>query len=92
VCPASGEYALGTPLFKKATLHLDGGDVVIEAPDNSADNFYVNDLTLDGKPWSHNFLKQADLQKGAKLHFKMSAQPNYKRGVADEDKPYSFSK
>ena len=32
VCPGSGEYALGTPYFRKATLHLPAGrDLVIEA-------------------------------------------------------------
>ncbi len=91
VCPASGEYALGTPLFKKATLHLKDGDVVVEAPENSAENFYVEDLTLNGEKWTRNYLKQADLQKGAKLQFKMASQPNVKRGVEDDDKPYSFS-
>ena len=91
VCPGSGQYALGTPLFKKATLHLDGGDVVIEAPDNSAENFYVKDLQVNGQEWTRNYLLQSDLQKGAKLHFKMAAEPNLSRGVADEDKPYSFS-
>ena len=66
--------------------------MVIEAPDNSAENFYVDDLTVDGMSWPHNYLKQADLQKGAKLFFKMSDQPNLTRGTADEDKPYSFSR
>ena len=91
VCPGSGQYALGTPLFKKATLHLDGGDVVIEAPDNSASNYYVKELLVNGVEWPHNYLLQSDLQKGAKLHFKMAAEPNFKRGVADTDKPDSFS-
>ena len=66
--------------------------MVIDAPDNSAQNFYVNDLTLNGESWTRNYLKQEDLQKGAKLYIKMSAEPNYTRGIADEDKPYSFSK
>lgn len=32
VCPASGEYAVGAPLFKKAVIHLENGnDLVIES-------------------------------------------------------------
>ena len=91
VCPASGQYAIGTPLFKKVVMHLDGGDVVIEAPANSADNFYVAGLKLNGADWSHNYLNQADIKAGAKLEFAMSAQPSLTRGTAPEDKPYSFS-
>ena len=91
VCPGSGQYALGTPLFKKATLHLAGGDVVIEAPANSAEACYVQSLLLNGKPWPHNYLLQSDLQGGARLRFDLSAEPNLARGTAPENKPYSLS-
>ena len=91
VCPGSGEYVLGTPLFKKATLHLPAGDVVIEAPENSAENFYVKSLSLNGEDWPHNYIRRADLVKGATLQFKMSNEPAKRRGIAAEDKPYSMS-
>ena len=73
-------------------MHLPEGDVVIDAPDNSAENFYVKELSVNGENWTRNYLLQKDLQKGAKLQFKMASEPNYKRGTADEDKPYSFSR
>ena len=91
VCPASGQYALGTPLFKKAVLHLPGGDVTIDAPDNGADACYVSSLTLNGRKWDRNYLLQKDLQKGASLRFGMSAEPSYTRGTAAEARPYSLS-
>ena len=38
----SPNYAIGSPLFKKATIHRDNGrDSVTEAPNNSASNVYV---------------------------------------------------
>ena len=92
VCPGSGEYALGTPLFKKVTLHLEGGDTVIEAPGNSRKAFYVKDLQVNGQPWPHNYIRQADLLSGAHLQYTLSEEPSYKRGTAPEDKPYSFSR
>ena len=91
VCPGSGQYALGTPLFRKAVLHLPGGDVVLEAPSNSAENCYVKALKLNGKPWNHNFLRMSDLQAGARLRFTMASDPACERGVEQEDKPYSMS-
>lgn len=34
VCPGSGQYVLGTPLFRKAVIHLENGaDVTINAPE-----------------------------------------------------------
>ena len=71
VCPGSNEYALGTPLFRKATVHLPGGDLVIDAPDNSAGNRYVQALRLNGKPWSGNFLPHSALASGARLQFSL---------------------
>ena len=72
VCPGSNEYALGTPLFKKATVHLPGGDLVIEAPENSADNCYVSELKLNGRKWNSNFLPHESLTDGARLRFRLS--------------------
>ena len=91
VCPGSGQYALGTPLFKRAVLHLVNGDVVINAPDNTADNFYVKGLRLDEKNWPHSFLNQEDLLNGAVLDFSMASKPNKRRGTARDDRPYSLS-
>jgi len=93
VCPAVNEYVLGAPLFPKATLHLPSGkDIVLNAPQNSADNRYVNQLTLNGQPYDKNYLRYEDLLAGATLNFEMSAAPNKTRGTAPDTAPYSFSK
>ena len=91
VCPASCEYALGTPLFKKATLHLPSGDVRITAAGNSRQNFYVDGLKLNGRSYTKNYITHEQLLKGASLDFTMSAEPNKARGTASEDAPYSYS-
>jgi predicted alpha-1,2-mannosidase len=74
VCPGSNEYALGSPLFKKATVHLPGGDLVIDAPENSADNCYVSKLKVNGKTWQGNFLPHETLSNGARLQFSLSSE------------------
>ena len=92
VCPASTQYALGTPLFRKAVVtRPDGKKIEIDAPANGADAFYVQDMTLDGKAWGHNYLEYGDLVKGARVHFDMGTAPATARGTKPEDKPYSFS-
>lgn len=93
VCPGAGEYVLGAPYFDEMTLHLENGRTVsINANDNTDDNCYVNSLTLNGKPYSKNYIKRSDLMQGAQFVYNMSAKPNYSRGTAESDAPYSFSK
>ena len=93
VCPGAGEYILGAPYFDEMTLHLENGRTVsIKANGNTDDNCYVNSLTLNGKPYSKNYIKRSDLMQGAQFVYNMSAKPNYSRGTAESDAPYSFSK
>lgn len=93
VCPGSNEYVLGAPLFKKAVMHLENGNIVtINAPANSDDNIYIRNLYIDGKEYKHNYLLHDRLMQGVTIDAVMSDTPNKKRGVAEEDAPYSFSR
>jgi predicted alpha-1,2-mannosidase len=93
VCPASDQYVLGAPLFKKITLKLeDGKTVVINAPANSASNKYVKSMTYNGKPYDYNWLSHKTLQQGAIINFMMAPVPNKARGIKEVDFPYSESR
>ena len=92
VCPASDEYVMGAPLFKKATIHLENGKTFeINAPENSADNIYIDNLKLNKKNYTRNYITHSDIMRGGKMDVTMSAKPNHKRGTATADRPYSFS-
>ncbi|AYL97831.1 GH92 family glycosyl hydrolase [Mucilaginibacter celer] len=92
VTPASDQYVLGAPLFKKVTVNLENGKIItINAPKNSYENRYVNTLTVDGKPYTNNWLSHKGLLNGAVLDFDMQATPNKDRGTKDADVPYSMS-
>ena len=93
VCPGTDQYILGAPLFKKATIHLENGnDIVINAPENSAENIYIDAMKVNGKEYTKNYYTHDDLMKGAKIDVKMSATPNMQRGTSKEDLPYSLTK
>ena len=48
VCPASDQYVIGSPLFRKATVKLENGKkIVIEAPDNAPENRYIGTTGSD---------------------------------------------
>ncbi len=92
VCPASDEYALGAPLFRKAVVTLENGKkITVEAPDNSAANRYVARLSLNGRKWTKNYVNHSSLIQGAALKFKMAAEADHKRGTAPEDRPGSMN-
>ena len=93
VCPGTDEYIIGAPLFKKATLHFENGNsLVIDAPNNSKKNFYVNSMNVNGTDYTKNYLRHEELFKGGIIKVDMSNQPNMNRGTKEEDMPYSFSK
>ena len=92
VCPGTDQYIIGTPLFKEATVHLDGGKkLTIRASDNSKENFYISGMTLNGKKYDKTYLTHGDLTKGAYISFRMSDTPDTTRATAPESRPYSFS-
>lgn len=93
VSPGSGEYVLGSPQFDHVSLRLENGnEIVISAENQSKEHVYIDRLIFNGKNYNANFLRIEELYKGAELRFTMSKEPNYTRGTAKEDAPYSFSK
>ncbi|MGK5639141.1 GH92 family glycosyl hydrolase [Streptomyces sp. URMC 126] len=87
-----GEYAIGSPLFTKATVHLENGrDLVVKAPRNSARNVYVQGLTVDGKPWNSTALPHSVVAQGATLEFAMGPKPSSWGSGADAG-PTSITK
>ncbi len=92
VCPGSGEYVLGSPLFQAAKINLENGkSVVINAANSGAGNPYIASLKVNGTPYDKNYLTHAQLVAGAVLDFVMSPTPNTQRGTQEQAFPYSFS-
>ena len=92
VAPGTTQYVLGAPLFKKATLHFENGkNLVINAPENSDKNIYIESMSFNGVNYTKNYLDHNELLKGGVLDIKMGDKPNLNRGVNPEDLPYSFS-
>ncbi|MDN3546932.1 GH92 family glycosyl hydrolase [Mucilaginibacter aquaedulcis] len=92
VCPGTDEYVIGSPAFKKMTITLeDGKKFLIEANNNSKQNVYIQSAALNGKPYTHNFIKHSDIMAGGVLHLEMGDKPNMTRGLAAEDKPFSLT-
>ncbi len=87
VTPASNQYVLGSPLFKKVAILLPNGKrLTITAENQDADNRYVKEVFWEGKMVSR-FIDHQLLMKGGSLRFSMKAYPFFR----NDSKVYPFS-
>ena len=92
VCPATDQYVLGTPLFKKITLNLENGKkFIINAPNNSDDNKYVQQIKLNGAVHLNNWISHAAIMTGGSFNYTMGSVPNMQRGTDKKSFPFSLS-
>ncbi len=92
VCPGTGEFALGSPLFKTAVISLENGKKFeVKASGNRSKNVYVDAAALNRADYTRNFITFKDISQGGVLELKMSDCPNTMRGVGKMDFPYSLS-
>ena len=89
VCPGSNQYVIGTPYFDHVTLHLENGKQVTITREGKG--CYIQSMTINGKPYTRNYLEHERLLQGCDIRFVMGDTPNTKRGTAPRDLPYSFS-
>ena len=76
VCPGKPVYDIGTPVWDKAEVKLENGNVFTIVANNVSDkNIYVQSITLNGKPLNGWFLKHEDIMTGGKMVFEMGPEP-----------------
>ena len=72
VDPVSGNYVFGAPQLPKIVLNLaDGKTFTVIAEGISDENKYVESITLNGEPYTKNYITHEDIVKGGTLVFKM---------------------
>jgi predicted alpha-1,2-mannosidase len=90
--PNAGQpiYYIGSPLFQRSTINLGGGrSFVIEAPETSPSNMYVQSATLNGLALDRAWLKHEEIARGGKLVLRMGAKPSV---WGRENRPPSMTK
>ncbi len=91
VTHGQGIYYIGAPLFKEMTLKHKNGTLTIKANNLSKSNIYIQSVTLNGQPYTKNYLQHNDIFGGnAKLVFKMGSKPNKSWGSNENDLPPSM--
>ena len=95
-CSVNPVYEIGSPIFEKATIHLDnkyysGKTFTITANNVSKNNRYIQSAKLDGKTLTKPWFYHSDLADGGSLVLEMGSKPNKQWGSAPEDAPPSMS-
>lgn len=81
VCPGSGEYALGSPVFERVTLNLENGRKF--TVETQGDGLYVQQIRLNGRRLRRSFLRHSKIMRGGHLVFLMGKVPPYRVVVRD---------
>jgi predicted alpha-1,2-mannosidase len=75
---AQDVYLIGSPSFKRSTIHLDNGkEFSVVAEDVSAKNIYIAQATWNGKPYSRSWFTHEQLVAGGTLSFQMTDKPTH---------------
>ena len=76
VNPGQPIYAIGTPIFKEAKIHLENGKTItIKANNVSSENIYLKSAKFGGADYRKSFFTHEDLKNGKTLEFEMTNQP-----------------
>jgi predicted alpha-1,2-mannosidase len=89
--PNAGQpfYYISSPLFQRTEIALEGERrFIIEAPEVSQTNVYIQSAELNGKPLQRAWLKHEELARGGRLLLRMCPTPS-RWGV--DDRPPSMS-
>jgi predicted alpha-1,2-mannosidase len=75
--PGVAGFVVGSPLFPKATIHLESGKAIqILAGQSSPRDYYIQSLQLNEHDYASPWIEWSALEKGAKLNFNLGARPS----------------
>ncbi|MEX0981496.1 MAG: GH92 family glycosyl hydrolase [Bacteroidales bacterium] len=81
VTPGLPTYAISSPIFEKATIHLENGnDFTIIADGASKKNKYIQKAFINGKEINSPFITHEQIMSGATLELVLSDFPNKEWG------------
>lgn len=84
--PAGGRYVFGSPIVDEAAIQVkDGKTFRITAKNNSAENKYIQSVSLNGKPHGKFYIDFKDIEAGGILEFVMGDTPSATWGVCPDE-------
>ena len=87
VTPGSEIYAIGSPLFDRVEIDIDGGGTFVVEKDGAGP--YIGSASLNGKDWTRSWLSHSDIVRGGELELEMELVPSMRWGSGLGDTPPS---
>jgi putative alpha-1,2-mannosidase len=82
VNPGQPVYALTSPVFDQASIHLDNGRTfAVESVKAAQGDIYVQSVSLNGKLLDRCWITHEEILKGGVLRFKLGSKPNQRWGT-----------
>ncbi|MBB5352393.1 putative alpha-1,2-mannosidase [Haloferula luteola] len=93
VNPAVPEYVIGSPLFDKATIHLENGKTfTINTAANGPMRHYIQEAKINGESLDRCFLKHDEIANGGEVFFRMGSYKNEDWAAGPDARPFSESR
>ena len=90
--PSSGQYVFGTPMMDEVTIQLPNNKTMsLQAKNRTKANFYIQSVSLNGRPYTKTYVDHITLLKGGTFIFTMGPIPNQQFGSNPESWPVSVS-
>ena len=90
VTPGIPAYNIGSPVFKKITIHLDNGkDFKISTENYSEENKYIQSAKLNGENWNKPWFSHDSIKNGGSLVLTMGNRANKNWGSSKNAVPPS---
>ncbi|MEP5338144.1 MAG: GH92 family glycosyl hydrolase [Algibacter sp.] len=75
--PADGIYSISSPFIEEATIQLENNkQFIISTENQSKESFYIQSMTLNGKPYNALTITHKQILEGGELHFVLGNSPN----------------
>jgi len=86
ICPGDNKYELTSPVFDNVQITLDdkyysGEMFTVIAHDNSAENIYIQSVSLNGKELNRTWITHQEIVEGGTLEFFLGDKPNTSWGI-----------
>lgn len=97
VCPGSGQYAIGIPVFENITINLpENKELVIKASgaglktqESTIKYQYIKSLRFNEQDYPYAYLNHIDLMKGGNLEFVLASEPSDHWGIESGFRPFT---
>lgn len=86
--PARGDMLLSSPTFAKAVIRRNGGaTITIVAPQASPQHVYIDDVLLNGAPWTRSWLPESVMNDGGTVRVSLRTTPGTTWAISPSDRP-----